>query len=114
MEKNSPTGRVLFFSLDHNFKTSGMYYKQITIINDNSRVVRMMLQVESSPMIVILMILEVSFMLLENIYSTGVTRDNQPSHDDCYIFIVQATGLVKVFNTLLTNIKILKIVQEIL
>jgi hypothetical protein len=38
-------------------------------------------------MIIILMTQEVSFVLLENIYSTGVT------HDDCHdIFIVQATG----------------------
>jgi hypothetical protein len=38
-----------------------------------------MLQVVASPMIVILMTLEVSFMLQENIYSTGVP------HDDCHL-----------------------------
>ncbi len=38
-----------------------------------------MLQVVASPTIVILMTLEVSFMLQENIYSTGVT------HDDCHL-----------------------------
>jgi hypothetical protein len=36
----------------------------------------MTLQVVLSPMIVIQMTLEVSFMLLENIYSTGITHDN--------------------------------------
>ena len=41
-----------------------------------------MLQVVASPMIVILMTLEVSFMLLANIYSRGVT------HDDCHVMIV--------------------------
>jgi hypothetical protein len=48
-----------------------------------------MLQAVASLMIVILpthMLLESSIMLLENTYSTGVT------HDDCHIFIVQATG----------------------
>jgi len=51
----------------------------------------MMLQVVASPTIVILMTLEVSFMLLENIYSTAslmfVTYGCQN------VFIVQATGL---------------------
>jgi hypothetical protein len=42
-------------------------------------------------MIVILMILEVSF---RNIYSTDITHDDH--HDDCNIFIVQATGDSKV------------------
>jgi len=56
--------------------TSGLYYKHITIVNDNST---MMLQVVASPMIIILTNLEVSFMLLANIYSRGVT------HDDRYI-----------------------------
>ncbi len=50
----------------------GLYYKHVTIINDNSI---MMLQVVASPTIVILMTLEVSFMLLANIYSTGDTID---------------------------------------
>jgi hypothetical protein len=35
------------------------------------------LHVVSSPMIVILMTLKVSFMLLENIYSTDVTHDDR-------------------------------------
>jgi hypothetical protein len=56
--------------------TSGLYYKNITIINDNSIVVRMMLQVVASHMIIILTATEVSFILLKNIYSTGITRDN--------------------------------------
>jgi hypothetical protein len=42
-----------------------------------SRVVRSAIQVVSPPMIVILMILEVSLMLLENIYGTGVTLDHR-------------------------------------
>ncbi len=45
----------------------GLYYEHITIVNDNFIVVRMLLQVVASPTIVILMTLEVSFMLLENI-----------------------------------------------
>jgi hypothetical protein len=53
-------------------KTSGLYYKHVTIITDNSI---MTLQVVASPMIVILPTLEVSFMLLANIYSRGVTHD---------------------------------------
>ncbi len=56
------------------------------IVNDESRFVRMMLQAVALPMIVILTTLEVSFMLLEHIYSTGLTYDSQN------IFIVQATG----------------------
>jgi hypothetical protein len=42
----------------------------------------MMLQIVASPMIVILTTLEVSFMLLTNIYSTGIT------HDDHHVMIV--------------------------
>ncbi len=53
-------------------KASGLYYKQITIVTDDSI---MTLQVVASPMIVILPTLEVSFMLLANIYSRGVTHD---------------------------------------
>jgi len=37
----------------------------------------MMLQVVASPTIVILVTLEVSFMLLANIYSRGITHDNR-------------------------------------
>jgi hypothetical protein len=58
---------------------SGLYYKHITIVNDDTI---MMLQVVASPTIVILTTLEVSFMLLANIYSGGVT------HDDCHVMIV--------------------------
>ncbi len=46
----------------------------------------MTLQAVASPVIVILTTLEVSFMLLEYIYSTDVTYNSQN------IFIVQATG----------------------
>ncbi len=67
-----------------NIHTSGLYNKNITIVNDTSRVVRMMPQLGASLMIVILttldllfMLLESSIMLLENIYSEGA------SHDDC-------------------------------
>ncbi len=78
----------------------GLYYKNITIVKDTSRVFRLMPQLGASLTIVILTTLEVAFMLLEspimllespimlleNIYSTGVT------HDALHIFIVQATG----------------------
>jgi hypothetical protein len=37
----------------------------------------MMLQVVASPTIVILITLEVSFMLLANIYSRGITHDDR-------------------------------------
>jgi len=60
-------------------KASGLYYKHIMIVNDDSI---MTLQVVVSPTIVILTTLEVSFMLLANIYSTGVT------HDSCRVMIV--------------------------
>jgi hypothetical protein len=56
------------------------------IVNGGSRVVRMTLQVVASPTIIILTTLEV---LLENIYTTGVTHDNLC--DDCHDNIVQAT-----------------------
>ncbi len=56
------------------FAFCGLYYKHITIVNDNSI---MALQVVASHIIIILMTLEVSFMLLANIYSRGVTHDNR-------------------------------------
>jgi hypothetical protein len=66
---------------------SGLYYKNITIVNDTFRVIRMMPQLEASFMKVILMTLEVSFLilessitLLENIYSTGITHDGFKVH----------------------------------
>ncbi len=55
----------------------GLYYKNITIVNDTSEVVKMMLQDVVSPAIVILMTLEVSFILLDNIFSTGITHDDR-------------------------------------
>jgi hypothetical protein len=67
------------FNLIPNRNITGLYYKHITIINDNSI---MMLQVVASQTIIILITLEVSFMLLANIYSKGVT------HDDCHVTIV--------------------------
>jgi len=54
-------------------------------VNDDSRVVRMMLQVVASPTIIRMTTVEVSFMLLENIYSTGITNDD---HHDNHIFTV--------------------------
>ncbi len=67
---------------------SSFYYEHITIVND-SRVVRMTLQVVVSPITVILMAIEVSLMLLENIYITSIT------HEDYYIFIVQVTTVLQ-------------------
>jgi hypothetical protein len=52
------------------------------------------LQVVASPMIVILMTLEVSYMLQENIYSTGVT------HDDCHLRLSYFYSTVHSFITL--------------
>jgi len=56
---------------------SGLYYKHITIVNDDSRVVRMTLQVVATPRIVILTTLEahtiVILMTVWNTYSTGIT-----------------------------------------
>ncbi len=57
--------------------TCGLYHKHVMIVNENSRVVRMMLQVELSPTIIILMTIEapviVILMNLENFYSTAIT-----------------------------------------
>jgi hypothetical protein len=60
-----------------------MYYRHITIVNDNCRVIRMTLQ--DVALLAIIMTIELSFMLLENINSTGITNDCH-SH----IFIIQA------------------------
>jgi len=63
--------------------TCDLYYKNITIINDTSLVVRMMPQLGASLTIIILMTLEVSFMLIDsfimllvNICTTGITHDD--------------------------------------
>ncbi len=78
--------------------------KHITIVYDESRVIRMTAQVVASLTSVILMTLEVSFMLLENINSKGITidlcRTSMASlmiitYDRQNIFIVQATGLAR-------------------
>jgi hypothetical protein len=73
-----------------NIDTCGLYYKHIMIVNEDFRVVRMMLQVVVSPTIVILTTLEVSSMFQENIHSqaspTIVTYSSK-------YFIVQATGV---------------------
>jgi hypothetical protein len=57
--------------------TSGLYCKH----NDDSRIIRMAFQVVASPTIIELTTLEVSLMLLENIYSTSIT------HHDGNIFV---------------------------
>jgi hypothetical protein len=59
---------------------SGLYCKHIMIANDNSV---MRIQVVASPTVVVLITLEVSFMLLANIYSRGIT------HDDRHVIIVK-------------------------
>jgi hypothetical protein len=63
-----------------------MYYKNIMIVNDTSRVVRMIPKLGASLIIIMRTTLEVSFMLLElsivlleGINSTGIT------HDDCHL-----------------------------
>ncbi len=68
--------------------TQHLYYKNITIVNDTSRVVRMTPQLEASLTIIILitlevllMLLESSIMLLENIFNTGLT------HHDCHLLL---------------------------
>ncbi len=71
---------IITFILTRYDTTSGLYYKHITIVNDNSV---MMLQVVASHTIVILITLEVSFMLLANIYSSGIT------HDDRHVMIIK-------------------------
>ncbi len=68
--------------------TCGLYHKHVMLVNDDSRVVRMMLQVVLTPTIIILMTLEVPMIVilmtleapvivilmnLENIYSTAIT-----------------------------------------
>jgi hypothetical protein len=59
-----------FSRLGNMVTTSDLYYKHITIVNGDSRAVRMMLQAVTSLTIFILMTLEVSFMLRDKIYST--------------------------------------------
>jgi len=56
----------------------------------DSRVIRMMLQVVPSSTIIILMTLDVSFILLENIYSTGIACKHH-LRSSKYL-LVQATG----------------------
>ncbi len=74
---------IVSFKVAHfNFLViNGLYYKQITIVNDDSR---MTLQVVALPSIVILTPIKVSFTLIENIYSKAVNHDDR-------ILMVQAT-----------------------
>ncbi len=74
-----PCTRADHLNVIHSGRLSGLYYKHITIVNDNSI---MMLQAVVSPTIIILMTLKMSFMFLANIYSRGVT------HDDRHVMIV--------------------------
>jgi hypothetical protein len=60
-------------------RTGGLYYKNITIINDDTS---WSVTLESS-----IMILESSISLLDNIYSTGFTHGEHHN-----MFIVQAKG----------------------
>jgi len=78
-------------------------YKHITIVNDDSTFIilmtldsRMMPPVVASPMIIILMTLEVSFVPLDNIYITGINIDDRNT------FIVQATAC-KNYHTLVST-----------
>ncbi len=73
--------------------------KNITIVNDTSRFVRMTPQFATSLTIVILttlevpfMLLELSIMLLQNIYLAGITHDDRHMIDSQNIVKVQATG----------------------
>jgi hypothetical protein len=76
-----------------------LYYKHIMIVNDDSRFIRMMLQVVALSTINILMTLEVSFTLLENIYGTGITDD-----DHCMmIFTIQAIIHLKYHQEMVCN-----------
>jgi hypothetical protein len=53
--------------MSYDINQRGLYYKHITILNDESRVIRMTPQVVASHMIFILITLDVLFMLPENI-----------------------------------------------
>jgi hypothetical protein len=75
IKRESETG---FMPLQKDKQTPfcGLYRKNITIVNDTSRVSRMTLQVVASPTIIILKTLEVSLTLLENTYGTGMTHND--------------------------------------
>jgi hypothetical protein len=73
----------------HGFILSGLHYKNITVVNDASRVISEWchnLEHHSQSSITLLessiMLLELSVMLLESIYSTGIT------HDDLHMKII--------------------------
>jgi hypothetical protein len=61
---------------------SGLYYKHIVIVNDDSRVIRIMLQVVASPMISILMSdapscdITYDYHLMSDVPSCGITYDH--------------------------------------
>jgi hypothetical protein len=88
--------RTVEKSNQRNFEGSncGLYYKHNTIINYDSRVVRMMLQVVASATNVMLTTLGALAIVTqippENIDGTGITYDCH-NHQKC--FTVQATGL---------------------
>ncbi len=79
---------------------NGLHYKNITIVNDNSRVVSKWwhnLEHHSCSSIVLselsIMLPELSIMLLENIYSIGITHDNHHMMI-CLNLIVQAKSII--------------------
>jgi hypothetical protein len=80
----------------YSFDTSGLYYNNITIVNDTSRVtIEWHHNLEHHLLLSIMllelsiMLLESSIMLLENIFSTGIT------HDD-YHMITQVACILKI------------------
>ncbi len=69
------------------------------IVNDNSRVIRMMPQLRVSLMNIILSTIEVSFMLPEspfllpkNTYSTGITHDDHHLLQSSYFYTGNTKG----------------------
>ncbi len=59
------------------YLTCGLYYIHITIVNDDSRIVRMTLQIVALPTLIILMCLEAPMIVIlttqYNICGTGIT-----------------------------------------
>jgi hypothetical protein len=72
----------------------GLYCKQITILNDVSRVIRMMLHVVASPMIVILMTIEAPMIIILMILDNFIVQASFTiiTYDGQNILMVQATG----------------------
>jgi len=68
--------RALRKKISKKKKSSGLYYKNITIVIDASKVASEWRHYLEHHMRSSVTVLELSIMLLENIYSTGVNRDN--------------------------------------